>query len=149
MSSMALSAPVSGTSRVEGRWRYARVGLATVVAAVLANVLVYYAGDAVVGYDPDFVVLANVSGTILFTLVPAIVATLLYAVLLRRAAHPVRLFTIVSAIVLIVTTIPDFTYIPGVVGASAGQTAVLVLMHVVAAAVIVGMLTTYARPRAR
>lgn len=149
MSSLALSAPVSGMSHGESWGRYARVGIATVVAAVLANVLVYFAGDAIVGYDPDFVVLANVSGTILFTLVPAIVATLLYAVLLRRAANPERVFTMISAVVLVVTTIPDFTYIPGVVGASTGQTAILVLMHVVAAAVIVGMLTTYARPRAR
>ena len=149
MSSMALSAPVSGISRVAGRGRYALVGLATVVAAMFANVVVYFAGDVAIGYDPDFVVLANASGTILFTLVPAIVATLLYAVLLRYAANPARVFTIVSAIVLVVSTIPDFTYIPGVVGASNGQTTVLVLMHFVAAAVIVGMLTTYARPRAR
>src|SRR5687768_7043618 len=98
MSSMTLSAPVSGTSRSADRWGYARLSLTTVVAAVLANVFVYYAGDAIVGYDPDFVVLANVSGTILFTLVPAIVASLLYAALLRFARNLVRVFSIVSAV---------------------------------------------------
>jgi hypothetical protein len=149
MSTLTLSSPVSGASRPEVRGRFALLGLATVAAAVLTNVLVYFAGDAVVGYDPDFVVLANLGGTISFTLVAAVVAVLLYAALLRFARNPVRVFTVVSAVVLVVSTIPDVTYIPGVEGASTGQAAVLVLMHVVAAAVIVGMLTKLARPRTR
>ena len=155
MSSIALSPSVASPSsasigsRAVDWGRYARVGLATVVAAVLANVLVYYVGEAVVGYDPDFVVLANPSGAVLFTLVPAAVATFLYAGLLRFASHPDRDFSIISAVVFVVTTIPDFTYIPGVEGASNGQTAVLVLMHIVAAAVIIGMLTKLAGSRAR
>ena len=41
-----------------------------------------------------------------------------------------------------VTLIPDFTYIPTVPGASNGQTAILVLMHVIAASVIVRLLTS-------
>ncbi len=51
--------------------------------------------------------------------------------------------------VFVVTLIPDFTYIPSAPGATAGQTAILVLMHVVAAAVIIGMLTNLARPQGR
>ena len=155
MSSIAMSPSVVASpsvpraSRALNRGRLARVGVATVVAAVLANVLVYFVGDAVVGYDPEFVVLGNVVGIAIFTLVPAIVAVLLYTVLLSRTANPVRIFSIVSAVVFVVTTIPDFTYIPTVPGATNGQTAILVLMHVVAAGVIVGMLTTLARPRAR
>ena len=47
-----------------------------------------------------------------------------------------------------VTLIPDFTYIPTVDGASNPQTAVLVAMHVIAAAVIVGMLTRRSFTRA-
>jgi len=42
----------------------------------------------------------------------------------------------------VVTLIPDFTYIPTVPGASNGQTAILVLMHVIAASVIVRLLTS-------
>ena len=148
MSSVAisLSAPVAAPAVA---WRrFALVGLGTVVAAVIANVLVYYIGSAVVGYDPRFVVLANVSTTIIFTLVPAIVAVLLYAALLRVTGDPARVFAIIAAIVLVVSLIPDFAYIPTVPGATAGQTAILVLMHVVAAGVIVGMLTTVERPDA-
>jgi tryptophan-rich sensory protein len=149
MSSIATSASVPAESRARNRGRFALVGLGTIVAAVLANVLVYLIGSAVVGYDPRFLPLANVSGAILFTLVPAIVAVLLYAALLRFARHPARVFTVIAAVVFVVTLIPDFTYIPTVPGATGGQTAVLVLMHVVAAGVIVGLLTTRARPQAR
>jgi hypothetical protein len=120
-----------------------------VVVAVLANVLVYFIGSAVVGYDPEFVVLSNVSAVILFTVVPAIVAVLLYAVLMRFTANPARTFTIIAAVVLVVSLIPDVTYIPTVPGATVGQTAILSVMHVVAAVVIVGMLTTLIGPQTR
>jgi hypothetical protein len=126
--------------------RFALIGLATVVAAVLANVLVYFIGSAVVGYDPQFIVLTNVSATILFTVVPAIVAVLLYAILLRFSSNPARIFTNIAVVVLIISLIPDLAYIPSVPGASSGQTAILMLMHVVAAGVIVWMLTTLTRP---
>ncbi|MBW3632876.1 MAG: hypothetical protein KY456_07600 [Chloroflexi bacterium] len=129
--------------------RFALVGLGTVIAAVLANVLVYFIGGAVVGYDPEFVVLRNVSAVILFTVVPAIAAVLLYAVLLRFTANPARTFTIIAAVVLVVSLIPDVTYIPSVPGATGGQTAILSVMHVVAAIVIVWMLTTVTQPQTR
>ena len=145
---VAKSSPASASRGI--RWgRYALLSLATVVAAVCANVVVYYLGAALVGYNSGFIVLANPSGVILFTVVPAIVATLLYAALLRFTRRPERSFAVISAIVFVVTTIPDFTYIPTVPGATNGQTAILVLTHIVAAAVIVGMLTRLSPPRAR
>ena len=147
MSSIAFSSSEPEASRSLSWGRFALIGLATVVAAVLANVLVYFIGSAVVGYDPQFIVLANVSATILFTVVPAIVAVLLYAILLRFSSNPTRIFTILAVVVLIISLIPDLAYIPSVPGASTGQTAFLMLMHVVAAGVIVWMLTTLTRPR--
>jgi len=136
-------------SRARARGRYARIALATVAAATLANVAVYYLADVFVRYDPDFVVLSTPGGTISFTLVAAVVAVLVYGALLRFARNPVRAFTVVSAVVLVLTTIPDFTYIPGVEGSSNAQIAVLVLMHLVAAIVIVGMLTRLAGTKGR
>ena len=56
---------------------------------------------------------------------------------------------VISAITFVVTLIPDFTYIPTVPGPSNPQTAVLVVMHVIAAAVIVRMLTGTPRRAAR
>ncbi len=151
MSSIALTSSLSSsgpvTSPAVSRGRFALIGLATVAAAVIANLLVYALGSVVVGYDPGFIVLANASGTILFTVVPAIVAVLLYAALLRFTSNPARIFTNIAIVVLIISLIPDLTYIPTVPGASSGQTAILMLMHVVAAAVIVWMLTTLTRSR--
>jgi len=148
-SSIVTSSSASRETRATSRGRFARVGLATVVAATLANVLVYFIGGAFVPYDPRFLPLANVSGEIVFTLPAGIIVVLLYAALLRFARKPARTFTIIAAVVLVVATIPDFTYIPTVPGATGGHTAVLVAMHVVAAGVIVGMLTSLARPQSR
>jgi hypothetical protein len=149
MSSVALSSSPSSPAPVAPRsvsWRrFALVGLGTVIAAVLANLVVYALGSVVVAYDPGFVVLANASGTILFTVVPAIVAVLLYAALIRFTSNPARIFTNIAIVVLILSLIPDLTYIPSVPGATTGQTAILMLMHVVAAIVIVSMLTTLTR----
>jgi hypothetical protein len=141
--SSSSSTPVA--SPAVSRGRFALVGLGTVAAAVIANLLVYALGSAVVGYDPEFIVLANPSGTILFTVVPAIVAVLLYAVLMRFTNNPARIFTNIAIIVLILSLIPDLTYIPTVPGATSGQTAILMVMHVVAASVIVWMLTNFTR----
>lgn len=150
MSSITMSPSTSSLSRLGSRGRLARVGLATAAAAAIANALVYFAGKAVVGYDPAFLELGSALGIAIFTAVPAIVAALLYAALLRRGGDdPARVFAIISAVVFVVTLIPDFTFIPSEPGASNGQTSILVLMHAVAASVIVGMLTTFARPQER
>jgi hypothetical protein len=134
--------PVSTQARGFSWRRYALRALGIVVAAVLANTLFYYLGGALVAYDPDFIILSNPSGAAMFTVVPALVAVLLYAGLVRFTRHPAAIFTIISAIVFVVTLVPDFTYIPTVPGASNGQTAILVLMHVIAASVIVRLLTS-------
>src|SRR5215213_688706 len=145
--SPSLSSPAPVASRHVSRGRFALVGLGTVAAAVIANLLVYALGSAVVGYDPGFVVLANASGTILFTVVPAIVAVLLYAVLMRFTSNPARIFTNIAVVVLILSLIPDLTYIPSLPGATPGQTAILIVMHIVAAVVTVSTLTTLTRSR--
>jgi hypothetical protein len=151
MSSIALSSSSFETepvaSRGVSRGRFALIGLGTVAAAVIANLLVYLLGSVVVGYDPQFIILANASGTIVFTVVPAILAVLLYAALMRFTSNPARIFTNIAVVVLVASLIPDLTYIPSLSGATSGQTALLMVMHVVAAVVIVFTLTTLTRSR--
>jgi uncharacterized protein DUF6069 len=125
--------------------RFAVLGLGTVLAAVVANTVLYFIGSALVGYDPDFFVLEDVFGPISLTLAPALGAVLLYAALLRFTYRPRRIFTIIAAAVLVVSIIPDFTYIPTQAGSTNPEIAILVAMHVVAAAVIVRMLTSSPR----
>ncbi len=143
------SPSVARQSRAVSWGRFALVGLATIATAVIANALVYYIAGMVVHYDPRFLPLTDVSGAVICTFPFAIGAVLVYAGLLRFTRRPARVFTIVSAAVFVVTLIPDFTYIPTVPGATAAQTATLVLMHIVAASVIVRILTALARSRAR
>ena len=105
-SPVATSSSASREPRAARRGGFARIGLATVIAAVLANTVVYFIGSALVGYDQRFLPLANVSGAIVFTLPAAIVAVLLYAALLRFARKPARTFTIIAAVVFIATANP-------------------------------------------
>lgn len=144
-SSIVRSSSVSRASRAVNWGRFTRRGLATVAASVLANVLVYFIGSALTPYDPQFLPLADVSGAIIFTLTFAIGAVLVYAPVLRFTRNPALIYTVIAAVVFVVTLIPDLTYIPTVPGATVGQIATLILMHVVAAVVIVRMLTTFAR----
>lgn len=124
--------------------RYALIGAVTVVAAVAANVLFFYLGQIVVNYEPDFEILTSPGPAIIFTFVPAVVAVLIYAALLRRATNPVRTFTIIAAVVLALSVIPDVLFVPSLEGSTSGQIAILVIMHGIAAAVIVWMLTRQA-----
>jgi hypothetical protein len=141
--SLSLFTVRSERSRAFSWGRFALLGLGTVLAAVLANTLFYYVGSALVAYDPDFIMLATPGGTIVMTVAPAIVAVLLYAGLLRfTGRHAARVFSVVSAIVLVLSFIPDLTYVPTVPGSSEAQIAILLVMHVIAAAVIVRMLTS-------
>jgi hypothetical protein len=147
MSSIASSLSLQPQSRSARRTPFALVGVGTVVAAVLANTLFYFIGSALVAYDAEFLPLASVGGPIVMTVAPAIVAVLLYAALRRFARHPARIFSMVSAVVFAITLIPVFTYIPTVPGATVAQSTILVLMHVIAAAVIVRMLTQSGRAK--
>lgn len=135
---------LTGASRATTTGGFALVGIATILTAIIANSLVYFVGRIVVSYDPDFIIFQNVSPTIIFTVVPAIVSVLLYGLLRRFTTRPERTFTILAAVVLVLSIVPDLTYIPTVEGASAGQTAILIVMHLVAAITITGMLTRLA-----
>jgi non-specific serine/threonine protein kinase len=125
--------------------RLALVGPGTVLAAVAANAVLYFVAGTVVAYNTEFLPLASVGGAIIMTVAPAIVAVLVYAALLRFTRHPAQIFTIIAAVVFVISLIPVFTYIPTVPGVTNEQIAILALMHVVAAIVIVRMLTSIRR----
>lgn len=144
-----IGAPSQTASSANGRFAFATLGIATVFAAMLANTLVYLVGHATVGYDRDFLVLSTIWGTYVYTAFFSIAAVLVYAGLIRFTANPARIFTILAAVLLPLSVIPDLTYIPTVEGSSNAQIAVLIVMHIVAAVVITGMLRRYRRPVGR
>jgi hypothetical protein len=138
--------PADTTTHMFSWGRYARTGLLTIGASVLANAVFFYLAQVAVPYDPAFLPLGNVSAPIIFTIFPAVAATLLYAGLLQFVRqHAAVVFTVIAAMTFVVTLIPDFTYIPTVDGVSNAQIGVLVAMHAIAAVVITRGLTSVRR----
>lgn len=78
---------------------------------------------------------------VMFTVIGTIGATIVYAIMRAMMADPKKAFIWVSAVVLIVSFIPDYLIIGKTSGPFAGGTLpealVLMLLHVVAAVIIV------------
>lgn len=68
-------------------------------------------------------------------------ATITYGVLTRVVDNPNRVFTILAAILLLISLIPDFTIIPNETGGSLLAGSILALMHITTAVICVGVLT--------
>lgn len=143
LSLSAASSSAASTSLRVNWGRFARTGLGTILASTLANALLYIVGGAVVAYDPQFLPLASVGGPIVMTVSAAILAVPLYAALLRFTRQPVRIFSVMAAVVFVLTMVPVFSYIPSLPGVTSAQIAMLVVMHFVAAGTIVRLLTSY------
>ena len=131
------------------RGRLVSVGLLAAVVAAGANAAVYLVA-ATVGTMPQDVVV-NGQGLITLPMVAAmsvlgaVGGTAVYALVGRFARRPVRAFRIVAALALLLSFGGPFS----IAGAPAAMVATLLLMHAVAAAVIVGFLTTLARRETR
>lgn len=121
-----------------------RAGLLAAVVAALGNVLVLLVSQSALGLD--IVIPAQPGSTQLMTLsipvvigvsaVSALGATLLLALLQRFTARALRIFQIIGVLFLLVSFAP-------VVGvpADTGVLVVLGLMHIVAGAAIIGILS--------
>ncbi len=89
---------------------------------------------------------------IFFTVIGVSGAIIVFAVIGRFSARPIRLFRTCGVIALLVSFVPDIALLvsQAVPGTSLRSVAVLMLLHVVAAAITLVLLTTLARePRAQ
>jgi hypothetical protein len=122
------------------------VGPLAIIAATLANVVLQQIAVALLNPDPGFLPLTLLP-PILFTVVGMLGAVIVYAMIERFSRQPVQLFRRIALITLVVSFIPDILML--ITGFNPGTTvanvAVLFLMHVVAWAIAVGMLTRLAR----
>lgn len=132
-----------------GRLSWGRLALGVLVAAVgaaVANAAVYFLASAL-GFLPGDVAVGpegqalNLFAVVSASALGAVGAGVLLAVLNVFLRRPVRVFLIVSAVVLVASFYTPFT-IPG---APAAMVLTLGFMHVVAAAVILGVLATLPR----
>jgi hypothetical protein len=82
---------------------------------------------------------------IVFTVIGALGAVLVFALVARFSRRPIRLYRIIATVMLVLSPIPDlllFSFLGGAV-----PVAVLLLMHVATYLVCVGMLTTMTQAR--
>jgi hypothetical protein len=114
-------------------------GIALVLALVLNLVIVTLAGMAGIGEGIDPFTYPPV---LVLTTVGVIGAVIVYAILASQTGNPNRNFTGIAAIALLVSVIPDFTFVPSLPGGSLVAGAVLALMHVLTAVVVVWRLTS-------
>jgi hypothetical protein len=136
-----LSNPEGGKQISFGRLLW--VGPLAVLAAVIANVFVSITAVALLGISPEFDPL-HVGPVIGFTVVGVLGAVIVFALVARFSRRPVRLFRRITLVVLLLSFVPDLSllYASPYAGTTVQSVIVLMLMHVVAWLISVGLLTT-------
>ncbi len=119
-------------------------GPLAIVLALIANGLVRAIALAVLDIPADFVPLQT-PAFIGLTVVLLLGAIVTFAVIGRLSRRPVRTFQIVAAIVLVLSFLPDIgLLVSGAPGATLPGVLTLMLMHVIAAGVVVWVLGRFA-----
>lgn len=139
---MTTSAPQERVAFKKLLW----VGPLAIGAAILGNVIVWAIAQALIKPDPAFMQLSGPGPAIIFTFVGVLGAVLVYAALGRFVARPAFVFQWVSLVVLIISFLPDIGLLMAPApGANLPNVITLMLMHVVAAAISVLLLTRLAK----
>jgi hypothetical protein len=130
--------------------RLAKYGLLTVLVAVAATALIRTTALAFVGVPADFIPLPLGWGPVIATSVlGAVGGTVVYGVVARVSQRPNRTFTIVAAVVLVLSFIPMLTLPPEIADALAPVIPALAVMHVIVAAASVVILTRASKSNVR
>jgi hypothetical protein len=143
MVSAASAAPAE--ERVSYR-RLLWVGPLAIVASVIANQIVHLLALSLFNISPDFPPL-QFGPPIMFTIMGVLGAVIVYAIVGRLSRRPIRLFRVIALIALVLSFIPDIGLLTSnmLPGTSLIAVGTLAVMHIVAWAITVWMLTTLAR----
>jgi hypothetical protein len=128
------------------RGQWFQLGLIAAVAAVIVVLIIQWVAIAIWPQIALFKPLDSYARTALFTFVPAVGATAVFAWLARNKANPVPGFLTISVVVLLLSIIPD--YLLPVEYKTFLASSVTAFLHVAAAAVIVGVLVAGYRRQA-
>jgi hypothetical protein len=107
---------------------------ASVAAVLMVEALAVALWPEITGFQP----LDSYLRAAIFTLVPALGATVLFVLLSERRSQPVRTFLTIAAIVLLLSFIPD--YLLPLPGKTLLASTVAAALHLVAAIVITAVL---------
>ena len=141
---MVISDNASGPT--VGRNQWMRLGATAVAASVISVLFVQFIAIAIWPEIALFKPLDSYLRSAIFTAVPAVIATTLFAWLTRHRPHPERTFISISAVVLLLSIIPD--YLLPVEYKTFLASSVTAFLHVVASLVIVGVLVSGYRRQA-
>ena len=116
-----------------------------IIASVAANVLLRLLAVATLDISPNFEPLSGYGTVISLTAFGVLGAVIVFALLARFARWPILMFKRIAVVALVLSLVPDFLLlVASVPGATAISVGVLMVMHVVAWAISVGMLITLA-----
>ncbi len=125
------------------------VGLLVIVVATIVNIVLAMAARTIFPSQAAFSPLG--AGPIgFFTVIGSLGAVIVFGLLGRFSQRPIRLFRIVAVVVLVLTLIPDILMLlhPLFLLTTPTGIGMLMVLHIVTAAICVGMLTTLGRARA-
>ena len=138
MNAQTITNPETKTALRRNDW--VKIGLKTALFSIAAVLVVQVIARSIWPEIALFKPLESYPRAALFTLVPAIGATVVFAWLAKRARQPVRSFIILSTVLLLLSFIPDYalplehkTFLASSVAA---------FMHLVAGVVTVTTLVT-------
>lgn len=119
-----------------------RGAYATVLAVAVNVLLVIAAGmlEIAPGFQP-----ISVPPVVFLSAVGAIGATVVYWLLLRYTTHPDKTFVRVSAVVLVLSFVPDVVLLLVDPAATVPGVILLMAMHVVVAGAVIGLLVYWKR----
>ncbi len=122
------------------------VGLRTILLSVVGTLGVWAVALAVLDIPAEFPPLASPGATIFLTVMGVGAGVGVFAEVRRSAAQPIRLFRIIAAVTLLVSFLPDLWMLTDAAssafpGATVQAVSTLMVQHVVAAAIVVWMLT--------
>lgn len=151
------TASVSTSTSVErvATGKLLQAGVIAAVVAVVANLIVYGVAGALT--DLSGFVLLNPISIIGSITVSTIGATIVYALLGRFTNRPVTIFRVVSVIIALLSmggplsaaagNLPPMPMATGPLVVTSAEVITMIVMHIVAPAAIVGVLTTIGRDR--
>lgn len=124
-------------------------GLAAIVAAIVANLILRAILTPLLGLSPTLLPF-QIPSIIFFTLLGTGLGLLVFLLIYRLSSNPIRTFTIVAIVALIISILPNLGLManPSAApfpGGTPGDFAVLIVYHIVAAIVFVGVLTAMLR----
>lgn len=129
------------------RNHWVKIGLKTAVFSVIAVLIVQAVALAIWPEVQVFKPLDSYPRSALFTLVPALGATAVFAWMVKHLSQPVKKFVILSGILLLLSFIPDYA-LP-LEGKTLLGSSVAAFMHLVAGIVTVATIVTSHRNQAR